>query len=142
MPDFPVAFHFKVELGASSDDEDIRFQEVTGLAAEVTTEELKEGGLPYPHRMPTGTKFGNLVLKRGMVKGSKLRKWVRGAVEDFDFDPQDVEVTLLDEEHNPLAVWNFTRAWPVKWSVSDLKAQDNALVVESLELAYASFRRG
>lgn len=143
MRDFPVGFHFKVEFGPSSADQDVRFQEVTGLGAEVSTEEFREGGLnEYSHRLPTGAKYGNLVLKRGLMPDSELSKWCRKAVENFEFEPKDVTVTLLDEEHNPLATWSFVRAYPVKWSISDLKAQENAIVVESLELAYSRFRKG
>jgi len=139
----PVAFHFKVEIGADSADQDIRFQEVTGLSAEVSTEEFREGGLnEYAHRLPTGAKYGNLVLKRGFIKDSKVAKWCRDAVENFVFDPKDVAVTLLNEEHEPLVTWNFLRAYPVKWSLSDFKAQENALAIESLELVYRMFRRG
>ena len=143
MHDIPVVFHFKVEFGPSSTDQDIRFQEVTGLSAEVMTEEFREGGLnEYAHRIPTGAKYGNLVLKRGFVNDSEIAGWCRDAVENFVFEPKDVTVTLLNEEHEPLATWNFRRAYPVKWSVSDFKAQENALAVESLELAYSNFRKG
>jgi phage tail-like protein len=143
MHDIPVVFHFKVEFGPNSADQDIRFQEVTGLSAEVTTEELREGGLnEYAHRIPTGAKYGNLVLKRGLVNDSEIAEWCRDAVENFVFAPKDVTVTLLNEEHEPLATWSFRRAYPVKWSVSDFKAQENALAVESLELAYSNFRKG
>ena len=142
MHDIPVVFHFKVEFGTSSPDQDVRFQEVTGLQAEVTTEELREGGLnEYAHRLPTGAKYGNLVLKRGFVNDSKVAEWFRKAVEGFEFEPQDVTVTLLNEEHEPLVAWSFLQAYPVKWSVSDLKAQDNALAVESMELSYQRFRK-
>ena len=143
MADFPVVFHFKVEFGGGSDDQDNRFQEVTGLSAEVSTEEFREGGLnEYAHRMPTGAKYGNLVLKRGFVDSTDVGKWCREAVENFEFEPRDVSVMLLNEEHEPLATWNFRRAYPVKWSLSDFKAQENALAVESLELAYSRFRKG
>ncbi len=142
MHDIPVVFHFKVELAGGSADQDVRFQEATGLQAEVTTEELREGGLnEYVHRLPTGAKYGNLVLKRGYVKSSEMADWVQKAVESFEFDPRDVTVSLLNEEHAPVAAWSFVRAWPVKWSLSDLKAQENALAVESMELAYRSFRK-
>ncbi len=142
MHDIPVVFHFKVEFGAGSADQDNRFQEATGLSAEVSTEEFREGGLNgYAHRIPTGAKYGNLVLKRGFINDSEVGAWFRKAVEDFVFNPQDVTVSLLNEAHEPLAVWNFLRAYPVKWSVSDFKAQDNALAIESLELAYRSFRK-
>lgn len=143
MHDIPVVFHFKVELDGTSADQDVRFQEVTGLSAEVSTEEFREGGLNgYAHRLPTGAKYGNLVLKRGFVNGSEVAKWFRRAVENFEFEPKNVTVTLLNEAHEPLATWSFTGAWPVKWSLSDFKAQENALAVESMELAYRSFRKG
>ena len=143
MYDIPVVFHFKVEFGPSSADADNRFQEVAGLSAEVTTEEYGEGGLnEYAHRMPTGIKYGNLVLKRGLVSDSEVGSWCRKAVQDFSFEPRDVTVTLLNENHEPLASWQFLRAYPVKWSLSDFKAQENALAIESLELAYSRFRRG
>ncbi len=142
MHDIPVVFHFKVEIGASASDQDVRFQEVTGLSAEVATEELREGGLnEYSHRLPTGAKYGNLVLKRGYIDDSDVANWVRKAVESFEFETKDVTVTLLNEEHEPLAAWSFAGAWPVKWSLSDFKAQENALAVESMELAYRSFRK-
>jgi phage tail-like protein len=140
--DFPVVFHFKVEFGGGADAADNRFQEVNGLSAEITTEELREGGLnEYAHRLPTGAKYGNLVLKRGFVNATDVAVWCRLAVEQFVFAPRDVLVTLLNEQHEPVAGWTFLRAYPVKWSVSDLKAQDNAIAVESLELAYRMFRR-
>ncbi len=143
MRDIPVVFHFKVEVDTYSSDQDLRFQEVTGLSAEVTTEEVREGGLnEYAHRLPTGAKYANLVLKRGFINDSKVAAWCRKAVENFEFEPRNVAVTLLNEKHEPLATWNFLRAYPVKWSISDFKAQENALAVESLELAYRSFRKG
>ncbi len=142
MPDIPVVFHFKVELALGSANQDIRFQEVSGLSAEVSTEEYQEGGLnQYTHRLPTGTKYSNLILKRGYLQGSRVTAWCRQAVERFVFEPTDATVTLLNDQHEPLAGWSFSGAYPVKWSVSDLKAQESALVVESLELAYRCFRK-
>ena len=148
MREFPVVFHFKVEFdpleagGSSADDEDVRFQEVTGIAGEISTEEVREGGLnEYIHRIPTGAKYGNLVLKRGFVVGTKLTDWFRKAIENFDFEPRDATVTLLNEQSEPLAAWRFLNAYPIKWSISDLKSQENAIVIESMEMAYRMFRK-
>ncbi len=139
----PVGFHFKVEFRLDGVvDGDSRFQEVSGLTSELGIEEVNEGGENrFSHRLPTRAKYGNLVLKRGLLKDSRLIKWFRDAVEDFEFEPADVLVTLLNEEHEPLMGWNFVNAWPVKWVVSDFKAQENALVVETIELAYNYFKR-
>lgn len=137
----PVVFHFKVEVGGAADDQDIRFQEASGIGAEIGVEDLREGGLnEYVHRLPTGAKYGNLVLKRGYVKDSGVAQWCRRAIEAFSFEPRDVQVSLLDETHAPVAAWTFSGAYPVKWRLADLKAQDNALAIETLELAYRMYR--
>ena len=138
----PVAFHFRVRFGISDADSDTRFQDVSGLTVSLGIEEVKEGGENrFSHRLPAPATFGNLVLKRGMLLDSKVISWVEDAVLNFEFAPTDVFVDLLNEEHNPISSWTFTRVWPVKWSVSDLKASGNEVVVETLELAYASFRK-
>lgn len=142
MYDIPVGFHFRVEFGAGGEANDNSFQEVAGLSAEMTVEELREGGQNrFVHKLPNGAKYGNLVLKRGFLTDSQVGAWCRDAIENFIFEPKDVRVILLNEQHQPLVSWSFVRAWPVKWSISDFKAQDNALVIESLELAYRLFRK-
>jgi phage tail-like protein len=50
-------------------------------------------------------------------------------------------VTLLDEAGQPVAIWNVVQAYPVKWSTSDFRASENAVVVETIELAYQYFER-
>jgi len=140
----PVGFHFQVSFInlAGVQDNDARFQEVSGLSAEINTEEVVEGGENrFSYRLPTRAKYGNLILKRGMLTDSGLIGWFRDAVENFDFTPSDLLVTLLNEKHQPLAGWKFLKAWPVKWAISDFKAQEGAVVVETVELAYTFFKR-
>lgn len=140
----PVGFHFRVEFTLDGmQDGDVRFQEVSGLSAELGIEEVVEGGENrFPHRLPTRAKYSNLILKRGLLTDSRLIDWCSDAIENFDFEPTTVNVTLLNENHEPVAEsYSFVRAWPVKWAVSDFKAQENSIVVETLELAYNYFSR-
>ena len=116
---------------------EINFQEISGLNKEMTTEDLTEGGENrFLYRFPKGTKYSNLVLKRGMKPDSKIIDWVRDAIDNFDFTPVDITITLLNPDHNPLVVWEFVKCWPLKWSTSDLKGQENAIAIETLELNY------
>lgn len=80
-----------------------------------------------------------MVLKRGMVTDSKLIDWCRDAIEGFQFQPIDLTVKLLNEEHEPLITWNVVHAYPVKWNVSDLNAEENKIAIETIELAYNYF---
>ncbi len=58
----------------------------------------------------------------------------------FKFYPGNVLVSLLDEESLPIANWLFLKAYPVKWSVSDLDATASAVVIDTMELAYTRFQ--
>ncbi len=138
----PVGFHFKVEvLGLTPVADDLRFVEVGGLALEVATEEVPEGGENrFVQRYPGRTKYGDLVLKRGLLKTSEVWNWARQCIEELDVQPRDVDVTLLNAEHEALMTWHVVGAYPVKWSVSDLNAAANAFLVETLTLAYRHFR--
>ena len=141
-PYYPVAFSFLVKVTGISGSYEGSFQEVTGINAKLETTPLKEGGENrFIRRLPNPPKYENLVLKRGMVLSSDLIDWARDAVEQFKFKPKIVTVSLLDEEGKPMATWSFAGAYPVALKVSEFKAQDNALVFESLELAYEYFER-
>lgn len=141
-PYYPVAFSFLVKVTGISGSYEGSFQEVTGINAKIETIPLKEGGENrFIRRLPNPPKYDNLILKRGMVLSSELIDWARDAVERFTFKPKTVTVSLLDEEGKPMATWSFAAAYPVALKVSEFKAQDNALVFESLELAYEYFER-
>ena len=67
----PVGFHFKVEFIGVGNDNDTRFQSVSGLTVEYDTESFKEGGENrYEHKLPVRTKYPDLSLKRGMLTAS------------------------------------------------------------------------
>jgi phage tail-like protein len=139
---FPVAFSFLVKVTGVSGTYEGSFQEVTGLNAKIGLEELKEGGENrFVHRLPTPPKYDNLVLKRGMVLNSELITWAKDAIENFNFTTKSVLVSLLDENLKPLATWSYVNAYPVAIKISDLKAQDNSIACESIELAYDYFQR-
>jgi phage tail-like protein len=76
-----------------------------------------------------------------MLTNSGLISWFRDAIEQFTFKPVDINVELLNEKSNTMTSWNFKQAYPVKWVISDFKAQENSLVVETIELAYQYFTR-
>ncbi len=141
----PRSFHFSVEFQGVSGlkSNDVKFQDVSGLIAELGVEEIKSGGENrFSHRLPTRARYQNLVLKRGMLTDSGLIKWFTDAVENFSFTPATIVIKLLDPDHQPLQSWTFIKAWPVKWSISEFKANENTVVVETIELAYQYFRRG
>ncbi len=139
----PVGFHFKVEfqdLENKIQINDYQFQSVSGLSVDLETEEFAEGGENrFKHKIPVRTKYPNLVLKRGLLIDSDLIKWCRDAIENFEIKPINLTVMLLNEKHEALLTWSVTHAYPVKWVVEDFNAEENKLVIESLELTYNYF---
>lgn len=136
----PVGFHFKVEFLSLGNDNDTRFQSVSGLNVEYDTESFKEGGENrFEHKLPVRTKFPDLSLKRGMLTDSKVINWCLDAMQNRTIKPVQINVSLLNEKHEALRTWSVFNAWPRKWQVSDLNAQENSVVVETLELSYTYF---
>ncbi|GAB7025111.1 phage tail protein [Geotalea toluenoxydans] len=137
----PVAFHFKVEvLGLPSNDNDVRFTEVTGLSMEMATEEVPEGGENrFVQKFPIRARYPELVLKRGLLVNSEITEWVRRCIEDLDIEPKSVDIKLLNEQHQPLLTWHLVGAYPTKWSLGDLNASNSAVSIESLQLYYQRF---
>jgi len=137
----PVGFHFKVEvLGLPPSDNDVRFTEVSGLSLEMGTEEVAEGGENrFIQKYPVRAKYPELVLKRGLLVNSEVIGWIRRCIEDYQIEPKNIDVKLLNEEHQPLLTWHVIGAYPTKWAVSDLNASNNAVVTETLQLYYQYF---
>lgn len=136
----PVAFHFIVSFGVSASE--TQFREVTGIESSLETITFKEGGENrFHHTLPVRAKYPNLVLKRGMLHDSTVAAWCSDAIENLEIKPTTVLVTLLNENHEPLATFSFINAWPVKWNISNLDAEKNAILVESMELSYHYFKK-
>ncbi len=138
----PVLFHFKVEiLGLPPSDQDVRFTEVSGLSVEVETEEIAEGGENrFLQKYPTRAKYPELVLKRGLLLNSEVIKWMKASIEDFDIQPKNIDIKLLNAEHEPLMTWHVIKAYPTQWVLSDLNATSNSVAIESLQFYYQYFR--
>jgi phage tail-like protein len=137
----PPGFHFKVEVfDLAPNDNDVRFAEVGGLSLEMATEEIPEGGENrFVQKYPTRAKYPELVLKRGLLVNSELLGWIRDCIQDLNIKPKNLDVKLLNEEHQPLVTWHVVNAYPTKWAVSDLNASNSAVVIESLQFFYQYF---
>jgi len=120
---------------------DIRFQRVSGLSATMEMATVNEGGQNlHSHRLPRRVSYGNLVLERGFVVGSPLNIEFNAAMSLFKFAPSNVMVTLFSADAVPLAAWMFLKAFPVRWQTADLGAAEDRVLIDTLELSYASMQ--
>ncbi len=120
---------------------DFRFQSVSGLSVNVELSGSgSEGTNASKRALPERLIYENLTLKRGLPLFSTLRMEVQKSLSQFKFSPRNVLVSILDENALPLSSWMFSEAFPVKWSLSELSADSNGIIVEELELKYKNFK--
>lgn len=141
----PVGFRFKVSFGLRGvGATDASFAEISGISAQVTTEEVTEGGENrFAHRLPTKVTYTPIVLKRGIAPlSSAILTWLFAAISEGFSKPvpcPDMVVQLLDESHQPLMAWNFEGVFPIRYEISGLKADANQIAIETIELQYNRF---
>lgn len=124
---------------------DIRFQSVSGIgksfdSGSVRVSEGKQNGEDQQLRGQGRTE--NLVLKRGLAVGASILKYeVEAAIlgGTSDFHKQLVHVMLMNEQMIPVGNWLFRDAYPISYSISDLDANQNQVVIESITFKYSSF---
>jgi len=136
----PWGFYYRLDFSISKTGNDVRFQTVSGLSVEYDYESYKEGGENrFEHKLPVRTKYGDLILKRGMLQDSDVIKWFLDAFGHRAFVPADINVVLMNESGEPLRVWKVANAIPKKWLVSDFNANESSIVIETMELSYRYF---
>jgi phage tail-like protein len=142
-----ATFQFHVEIDGKAV---ATFSECAGLELNVKFDEVREGGQnEFVHRLPGRVEYGNLILKRGYLPAdgaaageglSEFFRWCLSALNRPGSQVQrhDVTVTLLSHGIKSTAIhsWIFRRCYPVKWSGPSFKTGDNAIAIESLELAH------
>lgn len=137
----PLAHRFGVFFfmaGVIPNPLDIRFQRVSGLSTRVETEPMRQGGKNLTSKqLPKRLTHENLVLERGFVVGSPLNLQLNEMMNEFKFFRSNVLVTLFSEAAVPISAWMFKEAFPVRWATADLNAQDDRILIDTLELSYS-----
>lgn len=137
----PSAFYFEVKF-PEFPELDSSFQEVSGLKVTLSTKEKREGGNNYSvYYLPDATKYENLVLKRCLMSESSLEVWCRKAIEDFSFDPKNIQLSLLGADGTPLSSWSIIQVYPISWELGSLESKKNELAIETITLKYRSFKK-
>ena len=118
------------------------FSRVKGLIRETKIESRREGGVnDYEHKLVTQTSYGNLILERGLVN-PYLWSWHDDVVAGNTVTRRTLTIVLNDESDQEVWRWLVERAYPVKWSGTDLDAGATQVVVESVEFAHEGIRKG
>jgi phage tail-like protein len=141
--DYPVPkFHFQVKWG---DDSRIGFTEVSGLDFETEVIEYREGNAKTYNKtkQPGLTKYSDITFKRGTFEGDVefFNQWKKS----FMFQEanrtgsnfrRNIQIQLLNENHDPIITWKVLNAWPSKIQSTDLKADANEVAIETMVIVH------
>jgi phage tail-like protein len=136
-----IAF-FKVEIeGIDS----ASFRKCSGLKTETDVYEYAEGGDNETVRKLIGqTKAGNIVLTKGYVSDPALFAWRDQVASrgDNKVTRKSGSVVALGPDLSEIGRWNFQKAWPVRWEMSEFDASSGEASCEILELAVEKVVKG
>lgn len=132
-----VGFHFSVDIqGVVSG----YFTECSGLGSEhevIEHKVISATGQEVVMKLPGRLKWENITLKRGITDNMDIWDW-RKQVEDGDVEGsrRNGSVVMYNHKLEEVARWNFERAWPVKVSGPQPKADSNEIGIEELVIAH------
>lgn len=127
------AFNFLVEIeGIIAGG----FSELSGLDITTEVDSIREGGVnDYVHKLPKSSTQSDLVLKKGQTDLDLLWNWYADVVAG-KVERKNGSIYLLDAQGIPAMWWDFTQAFPVKWSGPTLNATSGQVAFETLTLAH------
>lgn len=135
------AFNFQVELEPGQGAEvQAGFAEVSGLNAEVTIAEYRNGNsaVNYVSKFLGIHKAGDVTLKRGVIGHQNLYEWLEivraGKVSEAK---RNIVIKLMSEDRSETVVaWKVRGAMPIKWTGPTLTAKGGGdVAMEELVLS-------
>ena len=130
-----VAF-FRVEIDSVDSGS---FRKCAGLKTESEVFEFQEGGDNETVRKLIGpSKASNIVLTKGFVSDPGLFKWreeIASSGTNKIARRNGSIVALAADLKTEVGRWNFQKAWPVRWEVSEFDSGTGQAMCEVLELA-------
>lgn len=75
-----------------------------------------------------------------MTLVSGVTAWCIDSIENFNYQPTNMLISLLNQDHLPVSSWYVANAIPIKYDVSGLHAEQNQIVIETMTLRYEYFK--
>ena len=127
-------YNFRLEIDGITRN---GFRECSGLDASSDAIDYREGtDKAYSSRkLPGMTKYSNITLKWGITDDAQLWDW-RKKVIDGKCEPKNGSIILMNESGEEKLRWNFTHAWPTKWTGPSFNATGNEVAIETLEIVH------
>jgi phage tail-like protein len=133
-------FNFIVNMPTDRDAESVLggFSEVTGINAEITIAEYRNGNDRVNHvvKVPMLNKSGDVTLKRGLINPADFWDWINLARRIGPGAKREVSITLRDENRQPVMRWILRGVIPMKYTAPALNAKGGQdVAIEELVLS-------
>jgi phage tail-like protein len=122
------------------------FSEASGLEQSIETEDYKEGGNGFIHKLPIGIKYSNLILKRGLSDTQELWQWYQQIITAIQYKKplmqhkKNINLLILDIDGKKTEwLFKFSKAYPIKWTGASFDAKGNGIAIETLEFVHEGF---
>lgn len=120
---------------------DLSFQRVRGLSRELGVHLQPQGGENARNMWVTDKiNHGSLVLERGVMLASPVTLLFDRILRGEALYRACVVILLLDSQQLPVTTWTLSGAFPVRWETSELDANSNTVLINTLELRYQDMR--
>jgi phage tail-like protein len=93
----------------------------------------------HVHKLPGHRKWSNITLKRGMTDSLDLWQWWQRVISGGPNLRQNISIILYDETQKQGMRWDVEGAYPIKWEGPSMRADGNAVAIETLVLAHNGF---
>lgn len=146
-------FKFRVRFG---DTTVAGITKVSALTRTVTPNELKEGGdLLAPRQNPSGVRYEDVTLERGLSLTNAFEEWANAVVQ-LQSDPGstsgfkrtvyidvfDLKGNPQDRQSQPIASYKLNRCWITKYTaLPELDASSGGVGIQSVTLRHEGWER-
>lgn len=114
---------------------------VSGLGGKTEVIPFKDGAERIVRQRPGRSRSDNLIVQRGYTNTDELLNWYE-ATRNGTVERRAGSVILLgDDASTEITRFNFFEAWPCRWSLLPLDAEEGTTLVEEIEIAVEWFEK-
>lgn len=159
MTDFPEIltnsrFYLELKLNGSKDSVDGLFMGCSGFKATHDVIEIAEvtsqmwglkgtsAGRLISTKVPGDMKYSNITLRRGLTASTVFWDWIE-AIQSGNWAKQrrDGALIIYNQASEEQFRFEFKRAWPVNYSISDVTVTGGDFEIEEVELTVEELKR-
>jgi phage tail-like protein len=136
------AFLFSASLWG----QEVKFQEISGIKAEMGFKEVRSGGINNQvYKIPTVASYGDVTFKKGIINASEMVSstadlfkrikdllHINAPYSLLNKTIGTIVINLNNEEGKSVCTWALVNPSLLSWEISTFNAQNNELAFETL----------